>query len=68
MNRYPNSVLSISGIAYDNEDVNNNNILSDKRAKSCFQYLTKRGISEDILFGLLIEVSIKNLISKIPIF
>ena len=47
MNRYPNSVLSISGIAYDNEDANNNNILSDKRAKSCFQYLTKRGISED---------------------
>jgi outer membrane protein OmpA-like peptidoglycan-associated protein len=46
MNRYPNSVLSISGIAYDHEEDNKNEMLSDKRAKSCFQYLTKRGISE----------------------
>lgn len=47
MNRYPNSVLSISGIAYDSDDANFNEVLSDKRAKSCFQYLTKRGVSED---------------------
>jgi outer membrane protein OmpA-like peptidoglycan-associated protein len=46
MNRYPNSVLSILGIAYDNDDAVFNEQLSDKRAKSCFQYLTKRGVSE----------------------
>jgi outer membrane protein OmpA-like peptidoglycan-associated protein len=47
MNRYPDAALSISGIAYDDEDSDFNKNLSDKRAKSCFQYLIKRGISED---------------------
>lgn len=47
MNRYPKAVLSISGIAYDNETAGANEILSIKRAESCFQYLTKMGISED---------------------
>jgi len=47
MNRYPGYKLSINGHTDSVGDAENNQILSEERAKSCFQYLVSKGISPD---------------------
>jgi OOP family OmpA-OmpF porin len=47
MTKYPNSILSISGYAFDGQDAKYNEVLSVLRARICFDYLIRKGISED---------------------
>lgn len=49
MNRYPNAILSISGIAYDSEDGSYNEYLSIERAKKCYTYLLEKGVAAERL-------------------
>jgi len=46
MNRYPGYNLSISGHTDNVGSASNNQILSENRAKACFQFLTNAGISD----------------------
>lgn len=47
MKKNPNSILSISGYAFDGNDQKYNEVLSVLRARICFDYLLRKGISED---------------------
>ena len=47
MNRYPGYDLKIDGHTDSVGDAENNQILSEERAKSCYQYLVAKGISPD---------------------
>ncbi len=47
MKKYPDSILSISGYAFDGDDEKYNEVLSILRARNCFDYLLRKGISED---------------------
>jgi|GEM_PF-1928057 len=61
MNRYPNFILSISQTIYDNENISEDDMLSNNRVKSCFQYLTRRGILKDqITYQYLGSISAVN--------
>lgn len=45
MDKYPNYKLSISGHTDNTGTASSNQILSERRAKSCYEYLSTRGIS-----------------------
>lgn len=65
MKQYPASILSISGYAFDEEDAKYNEVLSVLRARICFDYLIKKGVSEDRItysgFGNSKEISFNEL-------
>ena len=47
--QYPSYKMRISGHTDDTGDDNNNQILSEERAKACYQYIVSQGISPDRL-------------------
>lgn len=47
MKNYPHSILSISGYAFDGTDEKYNEVLSVLRARICFDYLIRKGVSEE---------------------
>ena len=49
LNTYPDIQLFISGHTDSNGDAESNRKLSDRRAKACYDYLTKKGIKADRL-------------------